>query len=90
MRLTDLVFLVELKIQHGTIVCYLLVLFRFTAIASCLDGFSNLCFELMGLKGRLRHIYTATETDRAPKPQSQQSAIASQLPVLVYLIYCCC
>ena len=56
MRLTDLVFLVELKIQHGTIVCYLLVLFRFTAIASCLDGFSNLCFELMGLKGRLRHI----------------------------------
>ena len=55
-----------------------------------MDCYHNLYFGWMGLKGRLWHIYTATETDRAPKPQSQQSAIASQLPVLVYLIYCCC
>ena len=32
-----------------------------------MDSFSNLCHSLMGLKGRHKHIYTATETDRAPR-----------------------
>ena len=41
--------------------------FRFPAVANRMFSFSNLDFAWIRFEGRLRHIYTATETDRAPR-----------------------
>ena len=60
-------FLVERMIQQSTIQPPATQSIRFTAIAGSHDCFSNLCRSWVGLKGRLRHIYTAPETDRAPR-----------------------